>query len=328
MTSLKAYHTFGTEAQCQQVFTIYSVQDIYHYLADHSGPFMILGGGSNVLFVDDYHGDVLLNRIKGIEIVDEDDHGLLVSLGSGEIWHNFVMWSVAHGLWGVENLALIPGTVGAAPMQNIGAYGVEQDNKFHSLEAIDLQEGTRKVFYKEECQFGYRESFFKREGKGKYFITRVNYLLSKQAEPVLGYADVAARLEGKTIDPKAVAQEIIEIRSSKLPDPAKIGNAGSFFKNPVVDRGVADKIKINYPSAPCYDAGDKVKLAAGWLIDQCGFKGKVSGNTGTYANQALVLVNHGQARGEEIYQFAHTIREAVREKFGVELEMEVNIIGK
>jgi len=326
MTSLKPFHTFATDAHCVRLFTIYSTQDLYKYLADNKANFMILGGGSNVLFSDDFDGDVLLNRIKGIEVVDEDDNALLVSLGSGEIWHNFVMWSVGHGLWGVENLALIPGTVGAAPMQNIGAYGVEQDKIFHSLEAIDLEEGTRRVFYKEECGFGYRDSYFKKEGKQKYFITKVSYLLSKQPDPVLGYADVAKRLEGKKITPKAIAGEIIDIRSQKLPDPDKIGNAGSFFKNPVVEKNIADKLKVDYPTLPSYPAGDHVKIAAGWLIEQCGFKGEVKGNTGTYVNQALVLVNHGQASGNEIYQYAASISEAVKEKFGIELEMEVNII--
>ncbi|HMS98574.1 MAG TPA: UDP-N-acetylmuramate dehydrogenase [Saprospiraceae bacterium] len=326
MTSLKPFHTFATDAHCVRLFTIYSTQDLYKYLADNKANFMILGGGSNVLFSGDFDGDVLLNRIKGIEVVDEDDNALLVSLGSGEIWHNFVMWSVGHGLWGVENLALIPGTVGAAPMQNIGAYGVEQDKTFHSLEAIDLEEGTRRVFYKEECGFGYRDSYFKKEGKQKYFITKVSYLLSKQPDPVLGYADVAKRLEGKKITPKAIAGEIIDIRSQKLPDPDKIGNAGSFFKNPVVEKNIADKLKVDYPTLPSYPAGNHVKIAAGWLIEQCGFKGEVKGNTGTYVNQALVLVNHGQASGNEIYQYAASISEAVKEKFGIDLEMEVNII--
>lgn len=328
MTSLKPFHTFATDADCQQLVTIYSGQDLFRYLTDREANFMILGGGSNVLFADDFDGDILLNRIKGIEVVDEDDNGLLVSVGSGEIWHNFVMWSVGHGLWGLENLALIPGTVGAAPMQNIGAYGIEQDKTFHSLEAIDLEEGTRRVFYKEECEFGYRDSFFKKEGKNNYFITKVSYLLSKLPDPVLGYADVASRLEGKKITPKAIAGEIIEIRTHKLPDPEKIGNAGSFFKNPVVEKNIADKLKESYPTIPCYNAGDQVKIAAGWLIEQCGFKGQVKGNTGTYMNQALVLVNHGQARGNEIYQYAVSIREAVQDKFGIELEMEVNVIRK
>ena len=328
MPSLKHLHTFATEAACQQLITIYSAQDIFKYLADQRTNFMILGGGSNVLFAADFDGDVLLNRIKGIEVVDEDENGLLVSLGSGEIWHTFVMWAVGHGLWGVENLALIPGTVGAAPMQNIGAYGVEQNKIFHSLEAIDLEEGTRRVFFKEECEFGYRDSLFKKAAKNRYFITRVNYLLSKQPDPILGYADVASRLEGKEITPKAIAREIIDIRMNKLPDPEKVGNAGSFFKNPVVDKKIADKLREVYPTMPCYNAGDQIKIAAGWLIEQCGFKGKVNGNTGTYVNQALVLVNHGQASGNEIYQYAVNIREAVNEKFGIALEMEVNIIRK
>lgn len=327
MTSLQSFHTFGTEVACEQLFPIYSDQDIFDFLLKDLHPFMILGGGSNVLFTSDYKGTVLLNRIKGIEVVDEDHQSLLVSAGSGEVWHNFVMWSVGHELWGLENLALIPGTVGAAPMQNIGAYGVEQDRVFHSLEAIDLEEGTTRIFYKNDCLFGYRESYFKREGKGKYFITKVNYLLSKTARPILNYADVAQKVDPNVTSPSPIAEAVIEIRKHKLPDPKKTGNAGSFFKNPVVSMDKFNELKSVYTTMPAYESGQAMKLAAGWLIDQCGFKGVKAGNTGTYQNQALVLVNNGGAKGSEILQFARQIQDAVQQKFDVELEMEVNVIG-
>lgn len=327
MTSLKPFHTFGTQANCRQIVNIYSVQDIFDFLTKGENDFLILGGGSNVLFAGDYQGTVLLNRMKGIEVIDEDHEGLLVSAASGEIWHNFVMWSVAHQLWGLENMALIPGTVGAAPMQNIGAYGVEQISAFHSLEAIDLEEGTTRIFYKKDCAFGYRDSYFKQEGKGRYFITKVNYLLSKKPQAVIDYADVKALLTEDVTSPLQVAEAVISIRTKKLPDPKKIGNAGSFFKNPVIDKDIYEKLKTQFDPIPHYPAGDKIKLAAGWLIDQCGFKGKISGNTGTYQNQALVLVNHGNASGLEVLAFAKEIQHAVLNKFGIELEMEVNVIG-
>jgi UDP-N-acetylmuramate dehydrogenase len=327
MTPLQSLHTFGTEVACEQLFPIYSDQDIFDFLLKDFHPYLILGGGSNVLFTSDYKGSVLLNRIKGIEVVDEDHQSLLVSAGSGEVWHNFVMWSVGHELWGLENLALIPGTVGAAPMQNIGAYGVEQERVFHSLEAIDLAEGTTRVFYKNDCHFGYRESFFKREGKGKYFITKVNYLLSKTARAVLDYADVAQKIAAEVTSPVQIAEAVIEIRKQKLPDPKKTGNAGSFFKNPVVGIDKFNHLRSKYPNMPAYEAGQSMKLAAGWLIDQCGFKGVKAGNTGTYQNQALVLVNNGGATGSEILQFAQQIQNAVQQKFDVALEMEVNVIG-
>jgi UDP-N-acetylmuramate dehydrogenase len=326
--SLKKYHTFGTDAICKGLIEIYSVQDIYEFLVMEQSKFLVLGGGSNVLFLKDFDGHVLRNQIKGIEIIDEDQSQVLVKVGAGEIWHQFVMWTVAHSLWGIENLALIPGSVGAAPMQNIGAYGVEQNVCFHSLNAIEVASGTSQVFFKEDCKFGYRESIFKNEQKNKYIITHVSYMLSKIPNPILNYADVSARVgDDHRYDIQKISETIIAIRQEKLPDPKIIGNAGSFFKNPVIERATFDHLQAQYPHISCYPSGDKVKIAAAWLIDQCGFKGKTVGNTGSYKNQALVIVNHGNANGSEIFEYAQSIQKAVNEKFGIDLEMEVNLIS-
>ncbi len=326
--SLKPYHSFGIDVRCKALINIYSVQDIYAFLLLGEEKFMVLGGGSNVLFLNDYTGTVLRNQIKGFEVIDEDEDQLLVKVGAGEIWHQFVLWSVAHNFWGVENLSLIPGSVGAAPMQNIGAYGVEQNACFHSLNAIEIASGTTRIFYKSECKFGYRDSIFKNECKGQFIITHVSYLLSKKPSAVLNYADVKARVgEDHLNDIAKISETIIAIRNEKLPDPKVVGNAGSFFKNPVIEKSTFDKLQAQYTNISCYPAGDKVKIAAAWLIDQCGFKGKTVGNTGSYKNQALVIVNHGQASGKEIYGYAVTIQKAVLEKFGVELEMEVNVVA-
>ncbi len=326
--SLKSFHTFATSAKCKAMINIFSVQDIYEFLLLQERAFMLLGGGSNVLFLQDYDGYILRNQIKGVEIIDEDENQAIVKVGAGENWHQFVMWTVGHKLWGLENLSLIPGSVGAAPMQNIGAYGVEQNACFHSLYAVEIASGTSKVFFKDDCKFGYRESIFKNECKNKYIITHVNYLFSKVPNPVLTYADVATRVgEGNKNDIKKISDTIIQIRSEKLPDPNLIGNAGSFFKNPVISKSAFEKLKKEFPTISHYPSGDNIKLAAAWLIDQCGFKGKTVGNTGSYKNQALVVVNHGNASGQEIYDYAVSIQQAVKEKFDVELEMEVNIVG-
>lgn len=326
--SLKKYHTFGTDTICKGLIDLYSTQDIYEFLLMEESKFLVLGGGSNVLFLNDFDGYVLRNQIKGIEIIDEDQNQVLVKVGAGEIWHQLVMWTVAHNLWGIENLALIPGSVGAAPMQNIGAYGIEQNAAFHSLNAVEIESGTTKVFFKEDCKFGYRESIFKHEQKNKYIITHVSYLLSKIPNPILNYADVSARVgEDHRYDIQKISETIIAIRQEKLPDPKIIGNAGSFFKNPVIEKSTFDHLQAQYTNISCYPAGEKVKIAAAWLIDQCGFKGKTVGNTGSYKNQALVIVNHGNASGKEIYDYATSIQSAVSQKFGVDLEMEVNLIS-
>jgi UDP-N-acetylmuramate dehydrogenase len=329
MVSLQPLHTFGTSNFCEKVINIYSEQDVFDFLSkDDEKPYMILGGGSNVLFTKNFDGNVLLNKIKGIEIIDEDDDAVLVKVGAGEQWHQFVMWCVAHKLWGLENLSLIPGSIGAAPMQNIGAYGVEQDACFHSLNAIDMQSGTSAIFFKHSCKFGYRESIFKRECKNQYIITHVTYLLSKHPKPVLNYADVAQQVgEEHSANIKKISDTIISIRQAKLPNPEVVGNAGSFFKNPIVSKNILDILIEKYPTIVSYPIdNEQVKLAAGWLIDQCGFKGIKEGNTGTYKNQALVLINHGGASGEEIFAFAQKIQAAVIDKFSITLEMEVNLI--
>ncbi|MCC7245407.1 MAG: UDP-N-acetylmuramate dehydrogenase, partial [Saprospiraceae bacterium] len=254
-----------------------------------------------------------------------------VTFGGGEIWHDVVLWSIKQNLGGIENMSLIPGAIGAAPVQNIGAYGVELKDVFVKLEAIDMN-GQIREFSKEECQFGYRDSIFKREAKGKYWITSVTLALTPQERHQLNlnYGDIRNTLEKRGIDHPTIAdvsQAVIDIRKIKLPDPAVIGNCGSFFKNPETDRSVLERIRQQRPDAPAYDLPDgRVKIPAGWLIEQCGWKGKRVGNTGSYEKQALVLVNYGGATGEEVGQLAWRIIESVEQQFGVRLEPEVNLL--
>lgn len=331
--SLKAYNTFGIDVIAHFVEEVYDSKKLISFLNHiqefEGGIFKILGGGSNVLLTKNIDCSVLINRIKGFSIVSEDEKHVTVSVGGGEIWHNFVMWAVSHNLGGIENLALIPGTVGAAPIQNIGAYGIEQKDAFESLEAVNIEEKQLRYFKKEECKFGYRDSVFKNELKDKYFITNVIYKLQKNSTPVINYKDVQEKLNSAHVNSpsvKQVAQAIIEIREAKLPDPAIIGNAGSFFKNPIISNTEFEILRSKYPSISAYPNGDQqTKLAAAWLIDQCGYKGKRVGNTGSYQNQALVIVNHGDATGQEIWDYALEVKSAVQEKFGVNIEPEVNV---
>ena len=330
MTSLKPFHTFGTQATCQQIVNIYSVQDVFDFLTREEKDFLILGGGSNVLFTGDFKGTVLLNRMKGIEVIDEDHDGLLVSVSSGEIWHNFVMWSVAHQLWGLENMALIPGTVGAAPMQNIGAYGVEVKDLIKTVEAVDTSSGEMHVFTNAECEFGYRESVFKRKLKGKYFISSVTLTLTKKNHVLnTSYGAIQQTLDQQQSVPsiKSISDAVIAIRQQKLPDPKVIGNAGSFFKNPTIDQSQYESIKKDYPEMPGYTSeNQQVKVPAGWLIEQCGWKGKRIGDVGVHPHQALVLVNYGNGSGENIQSLAQDILASVKKKFAIDLQPEVNII--
>lgn len=327
--SLKEYNTFGIEAHCKGLIPIYSEQDIYECLVKGLSPLRILGGGSNVLLKSDLEDFVLLNAIKGIEIVDEDAETVLVSVGSGEKWHNFVLWTISHNLGGLENLSLIPGCVGAAPMQNIGAYGVEQSDCFHSLKGIDLERGISRTFFPDDCQFGYRDSTFKHAYKDKFVITQVNYLLHKNHKLNTSYGAIQKMLGKRGIkEPsiKDVSDVVIAIRQSKLPDPQKIGNAGSFFKNPIVPKSVLDAMHSHYEQIPHYPQEDgRVKIPAGWLIEQAGFKGKRIGNTGSYENQALVILNYGGASGNEIWKHAKNVQQTVKDQFDIDLEMEVNI---
>ena len=292
---------------------------------------MFLGGGSNVLFCKDYEGLVIKNSIKGIHVVSEDEQHVLLKVYSGEGWHDLVMHCVANNWGGIENLSLIPGTVGAAPMQNIGAYGVELEKVFVELEALNLHTLELHTFNKPACAFGYRESVFKRQLKGLYFIYSVTIRLDKQPKVSVDYGDILQVLADKGLDQstasiKDVSDAVIQIRSSKLPDPKVLGNSGSFFKNPVISKELFEQLQQQYPNIKGFPNDLGVKVPAAWLIEQCGWKGKRVGETGAHAKQALVLVNYGNATGNEVYQMALTIIQSVKDTFGVQLEPEVNII--
>lgn len=316
-------------AQCKGIIPIYSERGIFEVLVKRLQPLKIIGGGSNILLTGDQDAYILKNEIKGIEVIDEDADEVLVKVGAGENWHNLVLWTISQNLGGIENLALIPGCVGAAPMQNIGAYGVEQESVFHSLKAIDLTEGTSKIFFREDCKFGYRDSVFKNELKGKYIITHVNYIFSKKHILNTSYGAIDQKLESKGIQNPTiedVATAVIEIRQSKLPDPKLIPNTGSFFKNPVVKKEVLEHIKKSYPEAVSYPVSENhVKIPAAWLIEKAGFKGKQVGDAGTHKSHALVLVNYGSATGKDMLDFAKSIQDGVEDMFGIRLEAEVNV---
>jgi UDP-N-acetylmuramate dehydrogenase len=292
---------------------------------------LILGGGSNLLLTDDFDGLVIKNEIRGIDIVEENDDTITLRVGSGENWHAFVMYCVSRDLGGIENLSLIPGTVGAAPMQNIGAYGVEIKEVIHNVEAIELSSGVIRVFNKAECSFGYRESVFKQHLKGQYFISSITLTLTKKNHRFnTSYGAITDVLKEKNVQNlsiKAISDAIIFIRKNKLPDPVLIGNAGSFFKNPSVEQHVFEALKKNFPSIPSF-AGENnlVKIPAGWLIEQCGWKGKTLENIGVHKHQALVLVNYGGGEGKKIWRLAQEIQASVEAKFNVVLHTEVNII--
>jgi len=329
-TSLKPYNTFGLDAHCSGLYHIYSAKDFIEFLHKELTPFRIIGGGSNILLTGDINGYIVKNEIKGIHIEEENDETIQVRVGSGEIWHQFVMWSLSHRLYGLENLSLIPGTVGAAPMQNIGAYGIEQEHVFHSLNAIEIATGKIVNFSKEVCMFGYRESIFKNTHKDKYFITDVTYCLYKKPQRLhIAYGAIAETLQMKHIsNPTSsdISEVVIEIRKSKLPDPKIIGNAGSFFKNPVIDINHYKSLKIQYPDIPSYPVSESaVKVPAGWLIEQLGFKGIIRENIGVHKKQALVLVNYGNGSGRDIWNLAMEIQNKVREVFSIDIAPEVNI---
>lgn len=330
--SLKQLNTFGIDVKAKLYADITSSEDLSEVFSNpliKENKLLILGGGSNMLFTKDYDGLVLKISIKGISVKAEGET-ILVTAGAGEVWDNLVKYCVAKGYAGIENLTLIPGTVGASPIQNIGAYGVEIKDVFESCTAFEIATGEIKTFRKADCEFAYRESVFKGRLKGKYIITSVTYRLSSTANVQTHYGAINAELERREIAEPTIADVsnvVAAIRVSKLPDPSTIGNAGSFFKNPIINQDVFENLLSNFPAMPHYPAPDgRVKLAAGWLIEQCNFKGMVHGNTGTWKNQALVLVNHGGATGHEVYRFSEKIINAVQQKFGVLLEREVNIL--
>ncbi|TAH01477.1 MAG: UDP-N-acetylmuramate dehydrogenase [Sphingobacteriales bacterium] len=325
---LKPYNTFGLAATAQYFAKLSSVEQLSNLNTD--APVLVLGGGSNLLFRDNINGFVVKNEIMGIDLIREDADHVYVRAGAGENWHGFVEHCIANGWCGVENLALIPGCVGASPMQNIGAYGVEIKDVFHSLEAWHLQDKELHSFSLEDCAFGYRESVFKRKYKGQYIITHVTYRLRKTPEYHISYGAIQQELEhmgAQELSIRAVADAVISIRKSKLPDPAVIGNAGSFFKNPEIPAETFVALKLQFPDIIGYPTfSGMVKLAAGWLIERAGWKGYRKGDAGVHAKQALVLVNYGGATGDEIFHLSEEILHSINAQFGVQLEREVNII--
>ena len=328
---LTPYNTFGIKVHAASFARFSSVHELHSLLhGNEYKDLLILGGGSNVLFTKDVDALVLRNEIQGFEVQWEDESYAYVKVGSGMVWHEFVMRCLDLNLGGVENLSLIPGSVGASPMQNIGAYGVEIKDVFHSLEAFHIATGDVHAFDLEQCEFGYRESVFKRKLKGKYVIVAVTFRLSKHPKINSSYGAIDAELKAMGISTPSIqdiSKAVISIRSSKLPDPKVLGNSGSFFKNPVVDLSVMETIKVNYPEVPNYPAeAGKCKLAAGWLIEKAGWKGFKEGNYGVHTLQALVLVNYGGSTGEQIYDLSTRIIADIEEKFGVTLEREVNIL--
>ncbi len=331
--SLKPYNTFGVDVSADYMTHIATTTDLAKVYS--SGKFrlmkkMVLGGGSNVLFTKPFKGMVLKIGIRGIEIMNDGEKTVLVKVGAGENWHQFVLWAIENGLGGIENLSLIPGTVGAAPIQNIGAYGVEQESVFHSLEAYEISSGEIVRFYKEDCKFDYRYSVFKGPQKDRYIITRVYYQLRKDPEFNVSYGNLKETLEKMNVSEltlESVSQAVINVRKSKLPDPLTIGNAGSFFKNPVIGKDFYQSLKTAFEEIPGYEMeGDLVKVPAAWLIDHTGWKGFQRGEAGVHQKQPLVLVNYGQATGNDLKKLSEEVQESVLKKFGIQLETEVNII--
>ncbi len=335
--SLKSSNTFGIDVYAKYFAEFKNFEELRESF-EFSQPStfslqpstLILGGGSNILFTDNYNGLVLKNKISGIEVVKEDDAHVYVKAGAGVGWHEFVLFCIENNLAGAENLSLIPGSVGASPMQNIGAYGVEIKDIFHELEAYHIEDKTSVVFSKDDCEFGYRESVFKNKYKGKFVITFVTYRLHKVPVFNTSYGAIDAELKKNGIQKlsiKAISDAVISIRQSKLPDPKIIGNAGSFFKNPTIENTQFEELKKSFSAIVGYAVNEnKTKLAAGWLIEQCGWKGFRNGDAGCHEKQALVLVNYGDAKGEEILHLSEKIIDTVKLRFDVELQREVNIV--
>jgi UDP-N-acetylmuramate dehydrogenase len=333
--SLKTLNTFCVDVSARYFSKFHSVKnlkELINHANDIKMPVMVLGGGSNMLFTKNYPGLILKNEIKGIDIIEDTPDFVLIKAGSGEIWHDLVSKSVDMDFYGIENLSLIPGCCGAAPIQNIGAYGVEIKDVFYQLEALELGSGNIKIFDKEECNFGYRNSVFKNNLKGKVVITSITLKLQKSGSLNTSYGSISQELEKMNVNMNAltskdVSNAVINIRTNKLPDPNELGNAGSFFKNPVVDETIFNKLISQWPDMVGYPAGSgKMKVAAGWLIEKCGWKGKRIGDVGSHSMQSLVIVNYGQATGDQIYKFAMDVKKSVKVKFDIDLLPEVNIL--
>lgn len=330
--SLRPYNTFGIDVKARYFAEVTSLEELSWVLQQNSYPkLLILGGGSNMLLTGDLDSLVILISLKGKEVVRRDDTHTEIRVMAGENWHDLVLWTLERDLGGLENLSLIPGSVGSAPIQNIGAYGVELKDHFVCCELMDISTQTLHTFSLEDCKFGYRDSYFKHEGKGKYVITSVTFrLTSKDHSLRTGYGTIATELENaKVLHPtiQDISRAVIRIRQQKLPDPTILGNSGSFFKNPVVSKRSFEKLQQSYPNIPFYKvAEDEIKIPAAWLIDSCGFKGLRQGDAGVHEHQALVLVNYGKATGAEILSLAQQIQETVKNTFGIAIIPEVNVL--
>jgi UDP-N-acetylmuramate dehydrogenase len=331
---LYPYNTFKIHAKAKYFTAIQTVEEFQELVKTRTYTHekrLILGGGSNMLLTGDFDGLVVKTDLRGIDIVSQNDDTITVKAGAGVLWHDLVLYTVSKDWGGIENLSLIPGTVGAAPIQNIGAYGVEVKEVINRVEAIDLVTGEVRVFENEDCQFGYRESVFKERLKGKYFISSVTLTFTKKNHRFnTSYGAIEATLKQQNIEQlsvRAISDAVVAIRQSKLPDPNKIGNAGSFFKNPTITLQHYEKLKISYPEIPGYSSVNQhVKVPAGWLIETCGWKGKTFDNIGVHPHQALVIVNYGGGTGAKIWELAQKILHSVKEKFNIELQPEVNVI--
>ena len=329
--SLKKYNTFSIDAIAKYFASFHSEEELKETLENKKSETpLILGGGSNILFTKNYNGIVLKNEIDGVSAVHEDEEFVYLKAGAGVKWHGFVMYCVNQNLGGVENLSLIPGNVGASPMQNIGAYGVEIKDSFYQLEALHLREKFTRKFSAKECGFGYRESVFKKKYKDQFAILNVTYRLRKNPVFNISYGAIESELQNmnvKDVSVKAISDAVIRIRTSKLPDPSIIGNAGSFFKNPIITETDLEELQQYHLTIPFYKTDEQnFKIPAGWLIEQCGWKGFRKGDAGCYEKQALVLVNYGKATGKQIYNLSEEIKLSVEAKFHIQLEREVNIL--
>jgi len=329
---LTKLNTFGISARAQFFTEVYAEDDIkelFMFPEFKNNTKLFLGSGSNVLFTKDFNGIVVFNKLKGIEIIKKDSENVWIRAMGGECWHDLVLFAVSRGYWGIENLSLIPGTVGAAPMQNIGAYGVELKETLENVETYEIKTGLRKIFTKKECGLGYRDSVFKNKLKGQYFISAITLKLNRREKKNLEYKILREYLEKNKIEvknSKDISDAVVQIRKSKLPDPAVTGNAGSFFKNVFLEPAKLKNLLEKYHDMPYFEEDGLVKVPAGWLIEQCGWKGKRVGNVGVHDKQALVLVNHGGATGEEVKNLAEQIIESVFTKFALKLVPEVNLI--
>ena len=330
--SLKPFNTFNVDAKAKyytKVDSIEQFKDVLVFSKNKNINKLVLGGGSNILFTKDYDGIVIKNSLTGINIVYEDKNIIRVKACAGESWPGFADYCVKKGWSGIENLSLIPGTVGASPVQNIGAYGVEVKDSVFEVEVLDIDSLEILKLTKEQCNFSYRNSIFKSNAKGKFIVVSVTYELSKKFTPILNYKPLKEYFENKgfPVTLQSIAEAVKDIRRSKLPDPQILGNAGSFFKNPVLDNSLVEKLRNEYPDIPVFKIDNKKsKLAAGWMIEKCGWKGKREGDAGVHEKQALVLVNYGKASGTDIFNLAEKIKQSVQQTFSVELEYEVNIL--